>query len=367
MEIRLLAIFLILILAQLAEETITVQRQHPDRVRKGYIALVCVMLIFQSGLRNVAVGPDTYAYSIDFDWVATWSWSDVWSNFRTVYVDQEGKDAGYPLFVKLFQVLTTDYRLFLFGVALLFFVALGRLIYYNTGNIREAMIAFVLYEAMFYPFYSITGIRQTLAVAFTLFGFECIKKRKFIPFLILVLVAFTFHKSALVFLLAYPLYRYRHTVWLYWTCFGLLPFLFLARNTIVYFLRDMADYGEYRMTVFPVTSMILYLVLSVWLFVYYRRIREQEPDVQPVYNLFSLTIVCVPLLGEDSLYTRLIMYFSIYILVLLPVVIRVFTGQDRKLYTIFILLLTVFLIVKTSNIGDYKFLWQEMKLGRNYF
>jgi len=113
--------------------------------RKRYIKLMCFILIFQSGLRNVAVGSDTYAYYEGFENIKKTSWSQIWQAFIDYYTQGIGKDPGYPLFEKIVQIIIPYNQLFLFVIDILFFSALGIFIFKNTTKLTDAIFAFILY------------------------------------------------------------------------------------------------------------------------------------------------------------------------------------------------------------------------------
>jgi transmembrane protein EpsG len=190
-------VILIILISGLVYSDRKSQFVDSDYNRKRYIKFVSFILILQSGLRNVAVGADTYAYYKNFEEIKNTSWQQIWNIIYEYYTAGTGKDPGYPAFLKVVQILITNYQIFLFLIAVFFFIALGSFIYKNTNKLNDAIFAFVLYSSLFYNFFSITGIRQTIATAATLFGYELIKKRKLIPFLILILLASTIHFTLL--------------------------------------------------------------------------------------------------------------------------------------------------------------------------
>ena len=85
-----------------------------------------------------------------------------------------GKDPGYLAFQKIVQIFTSEYQVFLFVIAIIFFSALGNFIYKNTTRLNDAIIAFFIYSVLFYSFFSITGHRQTIATAATLGNFRAV-------------------------------------------------------------------------------------------------------------------------------------------------------------------------------------------------
>ena len=66
-----------------------------DKARKNLAIFSTLLLILQSGLRHVGVGPDTYQYMLSFHEHTLWTWQQILHNFIDVYQAGEGKDAGY--------------------------------------------------------------------------------------------------------------------------------------------------------------------------------------------------------------------------------------------------------------------------------
>lgn len=63
----------------------------------------------------------------------------------------------------------------------------------------EVLISIALYQCLYYTFFSITGIRQTIASGILLFALPYVFERKLWKFLLLLVLAATQHKSALLF------------------------------------------------------------------------------------------------------------------------------------------------------------------------
>ena len=73
--------------------------------RKIYIIFSAIVLGLQSALRNVAVGTDTYGYYQAFENVKYTTWEEVFISFPNTYLYGDGKDPGYLLLEKIFQIL----------------------------------------------------------------------------------------------------------------------------------------------------------------------------------------------------------------------------------------------------------------------
>lgn len=166
--------------------------------KKAFCAIACVQWVILSGLRGMTVGADTIEYRRGFNRVNITSWHRIITDISAYIGGAEIKDPGYALFVKIFQVFSTNYQLYLVFIAVLFMIPMAIWIYKNSSM---PCLSFIIFSTLFYSFYAVTGIRQTIATSLVVFiGYEFIKKKKPIPFLILVFLSFFIHKSCICFL-----------------------------------------------------------------------------------------------------------------------------------------------------------------------
>lgn len=323
-----------------------------------FISILILILIIQSTLRHLGVGSDTYAYYLDFEKVKLISWDDIFMNFRYVYVYGDGKDAGYPLLQKIFQIFFGSFRLFLLFVAIVFFRSISKLLKKFIYTYRSALLAISLYLMLFYSFFSITGIRQTIAVAMSIFAFLALLEKKWVSYILYTIIAFFIHKSAAI-LLIFPLLLYtfntRKIIFL-----SLLGFVFSIsfRGTLMSIFREAAEYDTSSMSM-PIKLMALFFILA--LFIYYTAFKvKNNASYHTVIKVFSVAFMWIPLLGWDSLFMREILYFSIYYLILVPVSLENYKRGFSQLVAIMLIIFAFVLFVMTS--GEYKFLWQNMSL-----
>ena len=68
------------------------------------------------------------------------------------------------------------------------------------------MLGFLMYVTLGLYTFMVQGLRQAIAMSICLFSIEFVKKRKFIPFFLVVFLASTYHKTAIVFAVIYFLY-----------------------------------------------------------------------------------------------------------------------------------------------------------------
>lgn len=337
----------------------------------NFIYAVSLILILQSGLRNLAVGADTYQYYNRFEIIKNTPLNNIVDSVIAYYAFSIGKDPGYDIFQKLIQYVLPHYQLFLIFVAIVFFSALGNFINKNTTRVSEASLAYVLYCCLFLNFFSITGIRQTIATAASLYGYELVKKRKLVPFIILILLASTIHKSVLIFMPFYFISQVKKAKFIYWGALIIFPVLMYYRVTITQFFQNLSGYVTYEIyedtgTYTFTFMLLLFAIVALWRM---KAVRLQNEEATPIYNAFILAILFTPLTWVNPSAMRVVQYYSIFMLLLVPMVISSFEVDSRKtrrivyMITLYIL---IGLFVRANINSEYKFFWQEMALGKNY-
>lgn len=371
MIVNLIVIFLILVIGYDFSRGNNA-KVNSDKNRKRYIKIISFILILQSGLRNVAVGSDTYQYYLSFEEIKKTSWSAIFQNFISVYQLGEGKDPGYPLFEKIVQIVTNYYQVLLLIIAILFFTVLGNFIYKNTTRLSDAILAFIIYSVLFYSFFSITGHRQTIATAAALYGFEFIKKRKIVPFLLLIICAATIHKSVLLFAPFYFIAPIKKSKQLNWLIVLLFPVFMINRNEMSTYLKELGGFEEYGINeqagTFTFTAMFL-LILIVAL-MRSNFILKSNPKMFYAFNAFAVALLFIPLTWVNPSAMRVVQYFSIFMLLLIPEVIHSFSAFSQKVkkgVTVAVIIILLALMIKSNaNAAPYGFFWQEMRLQENY-
>lgn len=286
--------------------------------------IICIVGTFNwiilSGFRDFSIGADTYNYGMIFYQMRYSSWNSLFANFVNKFVHgMEIKDPGYAIFVKFSQLFCENYQEFLIFVAILFFVPLGFAIYKFSKN---PYLSFVLFSTLFYSFFAITGIRQTLVTAIVvLLGIYFIEKRKLIPFLLLFIPAYPIHASAVAFLPFYFISRIKinkYTIACYWVAI-LLSYIF--RYQFMGFLQAIAGYDNYTDYEGAAVGTFVYLLLALAVFVtiFYKMILNNGGPMVTI-SIHALFIACMftsfLLINPSTM--RLVQYFSLFLIFLLP-------------------------------------------------
>lgn len=343
--------------------------RNSDSNRKQYIRIVSFILLLQSGLRNVTVGSDTYTYFMSFQDSARNSWQEVYQGIVNYYSFGIGKDPGYAVFEKLVSSLSGEYQLLLIVIAILFFIALGNFIYQNTTRLIDAILAFVIYSVLFYSFFSITGHRQTIATAAALYGFELIKKRKLIPFVILILAASTIHKSVLLFIPFYFVAQISKPKLFFRAVLILFPVIMVFRNNLSNYLKVLGGYEEYGVyeAAGTATFTTMFVLISIVALLRSKIILQNNSKAQQYYNAFTVALLFIPLTWVNPSAMRVVQYFSIFMLLFVPEIIYSFQAISPRIkrdLTVFTTIVLIALFIKSNlnSVHSYSFFWEEVQL-----
>lgn len=162
----------------------------------AFMCLIAVQLILLVGLRAEQIGIDTQSYAIRFGRYKEYSLTQI---FRDTF-----QEKGFSLLIKVIGFLTDNFQWFAFFVAVLSVVPT---IYVIRKFSSEPFLSIILYIVFDYYASTFSLMRQVLAYNICMIGYLFIRKRKFVWFVITVLIAAQFHESAYIFLPAYFLGR----------------------------------------------------------------------------------------------------------------------------------------------------------------
>lgn len=332
-----------------------IDSQDSNFIKKIRTKRTCIVgtinWIVLSGCRDLSIGTDTLTYKISFfDQISKISWETIKENFVTYYTTDLGnKDPGYLVVEKLFSYISTNYHLYLIFIAVLFFIPMGVLIYKYS---QHALISYILFSTLFYSFFAITGHRQTIATAIAVWGgSELIRKKKLLFFIIVVLLASTIHLSAICFLLFYFVSKIKITKMTmigYWI---LIICAYIFRNQFLHLLQFFIGYENYQYYEGASGGMFMFLLLGVAVFITIFSnfiINVEDYDYSQSVSINALFMACIfcPLLLINPSCMRVVQYFSVFLLFLLPDLGNAFKpGESKRLFYIIISFIMIILLI----------------------
>lgn len=358
--------FVILILAFFAASWFkeTGSEQNRRRQRKNYIFFMMSIFVLQSGLRREDVGPDTGQYKMFFYESISRTWSDYFSSFRDFIRFDEGKDPGYYLLNKLFGEVFPSYQLFLIFIAILFFTALGKLLYKYLNSNEEILVALSLYQCLFYSFMSITGHRQTVATAFLLFAVPHILNKKWIKAGLLFALAITQHKSAILFgvffALPFVCTMYKKLIIASAAVFPVM--LRFGGSVALFFMEDtrMEQYANYLEEYEGAGAYFFaafILLLAACLFWKGKSLADQNDSNKVFISAIAGAVVLTPLTMINPSNMRIVQYYSIFSLLILPQFLTTIKSSFRS-FNIHSIIFWFFAFYTFLRPISYYFFWE---------
>lgn len=211
--------------------------------------------------------------------------------------------------------------LFVTGAIYLVFVML--ICIKNSENPVFSIIILLL--GCFY-FYSLNNIRQAISIALCLYSIKFIIKKKFLPTIICLFIAVSFHFSALIMLIPYIFVNIKfirkNCVFVFVVLILLIPVLavafkqFISYTSYNYFL--ISDFNNARPNIINFVYNTIFFIFAFHILYSKNRMTRTSYVLlclQFFAMFFSILSYFVPV-GE--LLSRLISYFSIYQIILIP-------------------------------------------------
>lgn len=324
-----------------------------DSRKYVYCLILCAFLFLIAALRSPSVGYDTRRYISHFKACSRLSWGDI----LTRYEDEP----GFYLLAKFISLFTDNAQWMLAVIGLIFAGAIFKFIYGLSVDCQTSFLLLIPFQ--FYAF-SLSGLRQAIAwsIVFVSYGFA--KERKLWKFLLCIIAATIFHKSAMFSALIYFLYSIRMT--------RLKRLLFILMLPIIYFFKKpllsyslrwfYTDYVVYETVVGTLTTFFLYFIIWI-LYIYLCGAlkKEQKSGFEPV---FMAGIVLQMFVSYEPNIFRLAFYYQISSLIIVPEILRSpkITDRSRSLaYFAFWAVMFLMYFGYTYNAGGmnpYSFFWQ---------
>ena len=307
------------------------------------IAQFCVLFLFLFlvlALRHPSMGADL-SYGDYFGYLGRYE-AIYTKSFKELFLTDIGNyEKGYIFFNKIISFVSFDTQWLIVCCAFVSLLPVF-IIYRKYSESFEFSLIIYLSLSCFLILYS--GLRQSIAIGLCLISFVFVKNKKLVPFLLLVFIAFLFHKSAIIFALAYPSYHIRIKKQNRPLTIGAVVLIFILRapifNLLAIFYRSgiSADNnGAFGLfTVF----LAIYIFCSVF--------SKDNKTTNGYLNLFLLAVICQLFGNLYSIAGRMGFYFMPFLGLLLPRCLNDFKGTEKTILTF--LIVSIFTLYGLVNI-----------------
>ncbi|NMH75289.1 EpsG family protein [Bacillus sp. RO2] len=296
--------------------------------------LAMITLVLVSGLRT-NIG-DTFFYRHAFE-VQDFTWEFVLSE----------KDIGFGLLQMLLKYLSEDPQILILVTALITNLLIVMVIYKYSRLIELSLFVYIT-SGLFLV--SMNGIRQFLAAAIIFAATKYVMDGSWIKFIVMVLLASTFHQSALILIPIYFLVRRKAWTKSTFTLLVLAMIVVVGYNqfsSILFSALENTQYGHYSEFSEGGASILRVVVYAAPLFIAYlgrEKLRNIFPNSDYIVNLCILNLIFMIIASQNWIFARFTIYFGLYNLILITWIVKLVKERDQKFlyYGIFIFYLAYF-------------------------
>jgi len=311
------------------------------------------------GLRSPLMGTDLlygseYGYLGTYKSIANMNWKEIFTTNVANY------EKGYVIFNKILSYISTNPQFLLIVCALICGISVSYFIYKNS---KLPFLSTIIYLGLPCFLINFSGLRQALAIAITLFAVPFIQKKKIIPFVLIVIFASFFHLSAIIFLLAYPVYYIKSEKVTIAISIGVIPVLYIFRYPVFELL---SKFFKENVVLENNSSLTLFLVFFA-IYIFTILLGHQNDSKEVGYrNLFWLACFCQTFSGVYSLAMRVGYYFMVYLVLLLPEVLSIKNENSSLMQKRIKIILYIIILICFATFGFYSLYKESWAMTNPY-
>lgn len=304
------------------------QRPGQNRqIARLWIFVAFAAMVSVAGMRGSSVGTDTGGYTRGYEANTYLALSDIW---------EKAAEPGYLILSIAAQRVSDDYWVILTVVAVVVVFCYLWAIY--KVSINPAISLFVFITMGYYTFF-FNGARQGLAAAIYCLAFGSLIAGRFWRYTLFVVVAFLFHRTVILALPLYFVFRRKCSLWY-------VGGIIVGATIVVCFLHVFLSLGVFiseRYSVYAEMEAtggrgltLFYVLLCIFFLMFRRSVAAPDRRTYDCFLnmlIFGATIyVVVVLSGGYVELTRFAFYFQIASAFLWPIVFKsVRTASARSL------------------------------------
>lgn len=305
------------------------------------------------------VGSDIPDYMYEYDRFSTYSIR----SFKDIIDFEEDRQPGWVLLNYICHAITPNFVLLKLVISVFCNVVIFRFIRKHS---KAIFISILFYGIVLYLHINFNSIRQAIALGFFLIGVDYLIEKKWIKYYLSVFLAFLFHSSAVIlvaipFLLFIPINKKTVTVLSLLLVISVFVLLRIDTQGIMYqFVLENLDYmpDDYmekadlylgveessNASLFGIIALALQICLLV--FVLIENLQFDGTEGKLFLSILVLYII-ITILNRivPVLFSRILQYFDIFYICLLPNALMRFSRQLIRKQLLTPLLILIFMII----------------------
>ncbi|GEM_PF-6138402 len=295
-----------------------------------------IQLFLILAFRDITLGADLSNYSGGYQFISSLSFGELIKRLHLFNVADlvypYAYESGYCVFNWICSKIGLSFHGFLVVCSAFIIISVTKFI--SKYSLNE-WLSFSLFLGLGMYEYSFGILRQTLAVAILLFAFDCAIEGKTKKFLLLVFLAFTMHRIAILFCIIYFLSRVQinknKMIRYVGICAIFVIFSNLIYEKVIAFVLAKIGKSTYINITFKINNQIILMFaisIIIILFIDFEIFKEKE------LNIFMWSFLCaipIEILGmNNDGFARAVEIFYIAIIVLLPNIVTLYGKKNSQ-------------------------------------
>ena len=289
--------------------TSDVFKKNSDKAMNLFWGSLAILLAF----RHESVGIDLYNYHSTFNFISRSDWDTA--------LDRS-PEMAYNALNKVISLITRDFRWIIVVTAVLSVFFIARAFIKHSIDASLSIAVFIVMSNFVLLF---SGLRQSIAISLGFLAFEFVRKKKPLPFLLVVSCAILFHTSAFMLLFMYPLYYARITKNSLIVVIPVMFLTFVFNEQIFGALGSiLSQFTQYDATISSTgaySMLILFVLFTIFAYLIPAE-SELDDDTIGLRNFLLLSVVLQMFAPLHTLAMRMNYYYIAFIPLLLPKIIE---------------------------------------------
>lgn len=329
-----------------------------NQLRNKYFCIITGILYFAlAAFRGSSVGTDTPHYINNLINLAGLPLARVAMIYKN--------DICFYWFVSILGRYTNSYTILFLIVSCWFGYSVWHFI--NKYSPDPALSIIVLLALSLYQF-SLTGIRQAIAMGFVVWAFDMIIQKKNLKAVVLILIGSLFHASSMASLVLIPINIFVKKVTRRGALIicGLLAVEFLMRTYIAKYLVVLIADRDYSITEANsgLTMTLVIFLLLVMTSVFMEEFSERNENASFFFLTGAVGCAFQMLVATQAIFFRLAFYFLMVYPIMIPSFISTLQNRNNHRivkYVLYVLMSVqyLFFTMNSCGIAPYYFFWQE--------
>jgi hypothetical protein len=324
---------------------------------KGYYSfIVTLLLILMAGFRGAEIGRDTDQYTLLFNLVKNYSSLDAAFNGTSM-------ERGYVMLEYYIYQLGVDHQFFFMVCAILTLAPIGYVFNKYSKNPWIAFFIFITFPV--YTTIAFTTVRQGIAIGMVMMAFHYSQKEKLLKYLLFILLAISFHTTAIFFLPIYWLKKINLTQRVLLVSVIAVVFGYLLKTTLLVFFSEFTRMSYGAAEEGGLLMYLFYIVITSFSLLFRKYYRGEYDDNKIYIYMMFITLVLWPMCSLNPNLFRLTFYFTIFLSLYVSNFVTVIRPKGIAVAGVILILLGGITVFEKINkkpgmeIYPYSFYWED--------